>query len=150
MRAALAGVKEHGQEFVIYRSFDNERKDSSLAIHCMLLQIERRLSRDAELNRKSPDTLFSQMDGGSENYNKTTLAIYVLLVACGVFKTIICCRMSRGHGHLDNDQIFGTVSRSTRKKLINTPQVRKPMLNINMFTKMFFNILIIYRSTKDF
>jgi hypothetical protein len=144
----LQGVIEHGQEFVIYRSFDNVRKDSSLAIHCMLLQIERRLSRDAELNRKSPDTLFSQMDGGSENYNKTTLAIYALLVACGVFKTIICCRMSRGHGHLDNDQKFGTVSRSTRKKLINTPQVIC-LCKLNVYQKVFFNVLIIYRSTKD-
>jgi hypothetical protein len=49
----LQGVIEHGQEFVIYRTFDNVRKDSSLAIHCMLLQIERRFRRDAELNRKS-------------------------------------------------------------------------------------------------
>jgi len=119
----LQGVIEHGQEFVIYRTFDNVRKDSSLAIHCMLLQIERRLRRDVELNRKSPDTLFVQMDGGSENYNKTTFAIYALLVACGVFKTIICCRQSRGHGHLDADQKFGVVSRNTRKKHINTPQV---------------------------
>ena len=29
----LQGVIEHGQEFIIYRSV---RKDSSLAIHCML------------------------------------------------------------------------------------------------------------------
>jgi hypothetical protein len=44
----LQGVNEHGQEFIIYRSFDNVRKDSSLAIHCMLSQIERRLRRDIE------------------------------------------------------------------------------------------------------
>ena len=117
------GVIEHGQECVIYRSFDNVRKDSALAIHCMLSQIERRMERDKELKRHFPDTFYMQMDGGSENYNKTTLAILALLVACGVFRTVIVCRMSRGHGHLDNDQKYGVVTRTTRKKLINTPQV---------------------------
>ncbi len=121
----LKGVIEHGhQEFVIYRSFDNVRKDSALAINCMLSQIERRMVRDKELKRRSPDTFYMQMDGGSENYNKTTLAFLALLVACGVFRTIIVCRMSRGHGHLDNDQKYGVVTRTTRKKFINTPQVR--------------------------
>ena len=78
------------------------------------------MERDKELKRHFPDTFYMQMDGGSENYNKTTLAILALLVACGVFRTVIVCRMSRGHGHLDNDQ---NVTRTTRKKLINTPQV---------------------------
>ena len=125
----LQGVIEHGQEFIIYRSFDNVRKDSSLAIHCMLSQIERRLRRDIELQRKSPDTFYMQMDGGSENNNKTTLAILALLVACGVFRTVIVCRMSRGHGHLDNDQKYGVVTRTTRKKLINTPQPGTLLIN---------------------
>ena len=119
----LQGVIEHGQEFVIYRSFDNVRKDSALAIHSMLSQIERRVERDMLLKRRFPDTFYMQMEGGSENYNKTTLAIISLLVACGVFRTVIVCRMSRGHGHLDNDQKYGVVARTTRKKLINTPQV---------------------------
>ena len=121
----LQGVIEHGQKFVIYRSFDNVRKDSALAIHCMLSQIERRMQRDMDLRRRFPDTFYMQMDGGSENYNKTTLAILSLLVACGIFKTVIVSRMSRGHGHLDNDQKYGVVTRTTRKKLINTPQVKE-------------------------
>jgi hypothetical protein len=40
----------------------------------MLLQIERRLTRDKQFSRPSPDVFFLQMDGGMENANKTTLA----------------------------------------------------------------------------
>ena len=119
----LPGVIEHGQELVIYRTFENVRKDACLAIHCMLLQIERRLSRDQQMNLPSPDILYHQMDGGMENANKTTLAICALLVAVKVFKTVVVTRIMRGHGHLDPDRKFGIISRASHSKTLNTPQV---------------------------
>ena len=100
------------------------RKDACLAIHCMLLQIERRMVRDQQLNRPSPEIFQLQMDGGMENNNKTTLAICALLSALRVFKTVIVTRIMRGHGHLDPDQMFGTISRGSRSKTIDTPQVK--------------------------
>lgn len=93
----LQGVIEHGQEFVIYRTYDNIRKDACLGIHCFLLQLETRMERDAKLGRKFPETLYFQMDGGSENSNKTTLLIMSLLVAHRVFKTVLMTRIMRGH-----------------------------------------------------
>ena len=100
------------------------RKDACLAIHCMLLQIERRMVRDQQLNRPSPEIFQLQMDGGMENNNKTTLAICALLSALRVFKTVIVTRIMRGRGHLDPDQMFGTISRGSRSKTIDTPQVK--------------------------
>ena len=99
----ILGVIEHGQEFVVYRIYENDHKDSCLAIHYMLLQIERRLRRDKQLNRPSPDVFYLQMDGGMENANKTTFAVCALLVVLKVFKTVVVTRIMRGHGHLDPD-----------------------------------------------
>lgn len=90
----------------------------------MLLQIERRMVRDQQLNRPSPEIFQLQMDGGMENNNKTTLAICALLSALRVFKTVIVTRIMRGHGHLDPDQMFGTIFRGSRSKTIDTPQVK--------------------------
>ena len=59
-----------------------------------------------------------------ENNNKTTLAICALLSALRVFKTVIVTRIMRGHGDLDPDQMFGTISRGSRSKTIDTPQVK--------------------------
>ena len=92
----ILGVIEHGQEIVIYRTYENVRKDACLAIHCMLLQLERRMIRDQQMNRPAPEIFQLQMDGGMENANKTTLAICALLVAVKVFKTVVVTRIMRG------------------------------------------------------
>ena len=89
----------------------------------MLLQIERRLTRNQQMNRPSPEVFYLQMDGGMENANKTTLSICALLVAMQVFKTVVVSRIMRGHGHLDPDQKFGSISRASHSKTLDTPQV---------------------------
>ena len=126
----MIGVIEHGQEVVIYRTFENVRKDSCLAIHCLLLQIERRLTRDLQMNRPAPEVFYLQMDGGMENSNKTTLAISALLVVMGVFKTVVVTRIMRGHGHLDPDRKFGIISRASHSKTLYTPQVTSSLIII--------------------
>ena len=135
----ILGVIEHGQEFVIYRTYENVRKDSCLAIHCMLLQIERRLTRDKQLNRPSPDVFYLQMDGGMENANKTTLAVCALLVVLKVFKTVVVTRIMRGHGHLDPDRKFGIISRAGHSKTIYTPQVH--IYDFIIRCKLIFHII---------
>lgn len=42
----IQGVLEHGEEFVMYRSFHHVRHDTNLAIHCILLQLEQRMKRN--------------------------------------------------------------------------------------------------------
>ena len=41
----LLGIKEHGQKFVLYRSYANVSNDRDLAIYCLLSQIENRFER---------------------------------------------------------------------------------------------------------
>ena len=67
----LQGVIQHGQWTNIYRSFGNIGGGANLAIHVMLLDLFDRYERDHQL----PGTLYLRNDGGSENANKTFLAI---------------------------------------------------------------------------
>jgi hypothetical protein len=104
----------------------------------MLLQIERRLTRDKQLNRPSPDVFYLQMDGGMENANKTTFAVCALLVVL-IFKTVVVTRIMRGHGHLDPDRKFGIISRAGHSKTIYTPQVH--IYDFIIRCKLIFHII---------
>ena len=119
----LQGVIEHGHEFVIYRTFEHVRKDACLAIHCLLVQIERRFARDDEAARPHPKVWVHQMDGGSENSNKTFYALCALMVSVGIFDKVLVTKIITGHGHLDVDHKFGIISRASHTKKLYTPQV---------------------------
>jgi hypothetical protein len=42
----IQGVLDHGgNEFIVYRTYHNVRKDRNLAIYCFLAQIERHMAR---------------------------------------------------------------------------------------------------------
>lgn len=71
----LQCIIEHGQEVVIYRTFENVRQDTNLAIHCFLSQLERRRNR----LKKLPEILYLQYDGGSENANKVGFFYIIIL-----------------------------------------------------------------------
>jgi hypothetical protein len=89
----------------------------------MLLQWEasyNRSSTDPEA-RKLPDTLYHQIDGGSENVNKTTLAICELMIATKMVRKIVLTRLPPGHTHEDIDARFGVLWRSMYSQHINTP-----------------------------
>lgn len=135
MTQHLQGVIEHGQEYLMYRTFPNVKKDANLAIHCLLLQIERRIKRNQAHNRPPPKTLFIQFDGGSENFNRSTFAMMELLVAKRVFDTIVVSRLLVGHTHEDGDAKFGVLSRYFHHKKIHTPQVIS-FSSINIITTL--------------
>ena len=65
---------------------------------------------------KWPDTLCLQLDGGSENKNRYTLAICHLLLSAGLFKKIKLGLLYVGHTHEDIDQSFSVVSRDLHRK----------------------------------
>jgi len=48
LKQHIQGVLEHGEEFVMYRSFNNVRHDTNLAIHCLLMQLEQRMTRSKD------------------------------------------------------------------------------------------------------
>lgn len=91
----LLGLLEHGQKFVMFRTFGNVKCDGDLVLYCLFSQIENRRKRFGRL----PPTLYLQTDGGSENANATMLGMLELLVIRGVFKTVVWNRLPVGHTH---------------------------------------------------
>lgn len=114
---------EHGKEFVAYLTYDNVKTGANLAIHTMLLQWEAAYNRSAKNpnERFMPDTLYHQIDGGSENVNKTTLAICELMVATKMVRKIVLTRLPPGHTHEDIDARFGVLWRTMYHTQINSP-----------------------------
>ena len=91
----IVGVKEHGDEIGLYRTIDTVGKSSNLITYCILSRLER-------FNQKYgryPEVLYLQIDGGSENANKTVLAMLELLVIKRICHTIYYTRLPAGHTH---------------------------------------------------
>eukprot|EP01031_Cornospumella_fuschlensis_P028326 gene28326-34201_t len=114
----LQGALEHGQFFTIYRTFGNVLSDANLAIHCLLLSLERRVSQFGRL----PPTVFIQIDGGSKNVNKWLLAMCEFIVALRLTQCIHLTQLPVEHSHEDIDSMFGTLWEDSRQRFIITPQ----------------------------
>eukprot|EP01031_Cornospumella_fuschlensis_P027588 gene27588-33321_t len=117
----LQGVLEHGQFFTIYRTFGNVLSDANLAIHCLLLSLERRVSQFGRL----PPTVFIQIDGGSKNVNKWLLAMCEFIVALRLTQCIYLTQLPVEHTHEDIDAMFGTLWEDSSQRFIITPQGQK-------------------------
>jgi hypothetical protein len=100
-------------------------------VHTFLLQLSLRYN---ESNKKLPDLIYYPIDGGSENANKTILAICELLIARGLTKKIVVTRLPPGHTHEDIDGRFGVIWRDLVKRHIHTPLGQR-------FNCPFFNLI---------
>ena len=98
----ITGVLEHGQAVTIYHNITNVSKGRDLTIYCILSQIEAWRKR----NGCNPDTIYIQLDGGSENANQHVIAILEWLVSKRLARTIYFTRLPTGHTHEDIDAIF--------------------------------------------
>lgn len=83
------------------------------------MQLEDRIKRFGYL----PDTIFYQVDGGSENANIWTLAICEFLIAKRLTKRIYLTRLLVGHTHEDIDGKFGHLWYYIRLLFVLTMQV---------------------------
>ena len=112
---------QHGNSIVIYRTFHNVKLNANHQIYSLLYQLERLYLANQE---SLPPTVYVQIDGGSENVNKTVLAMLSLLVAkrVGGLRNLVLTRLPVGHTHEDIDSIFGVISRWIFKKFIADPQ----------------------------
>ena len=69
----------------MFRTYHNVANGANLQIHTFLESLEKVMEEEHDL----PDTLFIQIDGGSENTAKAVLGICELLVAKGIFVCVI-------------------------------------------------------------
>jgi hypothetical protein len=106
---------------VLYRTFHNVKLNANHQIYTLLYQLERLYTKNDD---KLPSVVYVQIDGGSENVNKTVLAMLSLLVAkrVGGVRQIVLTRLPVGHTHEDIDSIFGVLSRWIFKNYIKDPQ----------------------------
>ncbi len=133
----LQGVLLHGRSIEIFRTFPNIINCANLSIQCLLWALE--LTLHAE--HKLPDTIYYQVDGGSENTSKHVLGICELLVARRLCKKVVLTRLPVGHTHEDIDSKFAVIWKRLRDKFILTPQLygssvqralKTPKLNCNV------------------
>lgn len=61
-----------------------------------------------------PDTVYYQVDGGSENTAKSVLMMCELIVARRLCKRIVLTRLMVGHTHCDVDALFGRIWKKLR------------------------------------
>jgi hypothetical protein len=129
----IQGQLAHGRFLHIYRSFHNLSAGSNLANYCWLhsLEIEYKKNMAATHNAIGlPDTLYHQIDGGSENTAKATLALCELLVAKRLTRKVVLSRLPVGHTHEDIDAVFGTIwTYLMNSKGVLTPQVYANVLH---------------------
>lgn len=115
----IQAVLNHGRNLVLYRSFNNNKNGANLGVHCWLLNLERCY---LEEEKKLPDTIFAQIDGGPENSNWVMKGICELLVAKGLTKKVVLTRLPPGHTHEDIDGVFGKLWSFLEDKTVYTPQ----------------------------
>ena len=117
----LQGILLHGRRMRMYRTFHTIKNCSSLQLHSFLLALE----EVKEIEGRLPDTIYYQIDGGSENTAKCVIAMCELLVARRLTKKIVLTRLLVGHTHEDIDSKFGVLWKHIRSKHVHSPQEYK-------------------------
>lgn len=120
----LQGVLNHGRGFTIFRTFHNIRTGANLAIHTFLCTLEDTIKEEGCL----PDTIFLQIDGGSENTAKCVLGACELIVARRVTKKLVLSRLIVGHTHEDIDAVFAKIWIAVRDQAVVSPQAYDEIL----------------------
>lgn len=96
----------------------------------MSLEEQTKTVSPGEPPRPLPDTVYFQIDGGSENTAKAAIAICELLVARRVVKKLVLSRLPPGHTHEDIDQLFSIIWRHIQRRFVHTPQQYKENIKI--------------------
>ena len=91
----------------MYRTFNNITKGADLSVHTFLCELADWKTR----NGCYPEEIFIQIDGGSENANKTVIALCEYLIVKRLIKTITLTRLPTGHTHEDIDATFAHIWR---------------------------------------
>lgn len=128
----LQGILNHNRGMSVYRTFHNIKNCANVAIYTFLDMMERVIAEEGKL----PDTVFHQIDGGSENTAYAWFALCELIVAKRLCKKLVLTRLKAGHTHEDIDSKFGTLWKSIRNKNVLTPQQYKLRIEKALSTKL--------------
>jgi len=99
----LQGILNHSRGMTIYRTFHNINNCANVAMYTFLDMLERVIAAEGKL----PDTVYHQIDGGSENTAYAWFALCELIVARRLCKKLVLTRLKVGHTHEDIDSKFG-------------------------------------------
>ena len=128
----LQGVLCHGKMMRVYRTYHNVRNDTNMAIHTFLLAIEEL----KELNGgKLPETIFYQIDGGSENTAKVMFGLAELFVVKRLCKLFVLTRLPVGHTHEDIDAKFAKIWVAVRGEFCATMEAYRKKIEAALTSK---------------
>jgi hypothetical protein len=127
----LQGVLNHNRGLKMYRTFHNVNNCANVAMYAWLDTLEKVHAEEGKL----PDTIYHQIDGGSENTAKAWFALCELLVARRLCKRVVLTRLMVGHTHEDIDSKFGILWKKIRHKYVYTPQQYNTKIINSLSTK---------------
>jgi hypothetical protein len=110
----LQGILNHNRGMTMYRTFHNINNCANVAMYTFLDMLERVIAKEGKL----PDTVFHQIDGGSENTAYAWFALCELIVARRLCKKLVLTRLPVGHTHEDIDSKFGTLWKHIRNRYL--------------------------------
>jgi len=87
-------------------------------MYTFLDSLERIIADEGQL----PDTVYHQIDGGSENTAYAWFALCEIIVARRLCKKLVLTRLMVGHTHEDIDSKFGILWKRIRSRFVLTPQ----------------------------
>ncbi len=90
---------------VVVAAIDNVSKGTNVTIYCILRQLESFHIRHGCY----PETLYLQVDGGSENANHYLLALLELFAVKRCCREVYYTRLHAGHTHEDNDAAYEVI-----------------------------------------
>jgi hypothetical protein len=128
----IQGLIAHGRKIFMYRTFHNVQNGANLQIHTLLKTLESIMRAE---KGKLPDTIYVQIDGGSENTAKVVLALCELLIHKGLCKRVELTRLIPGHTHDDIDGKFSLIWRGIRGTHIFTHEQYSTAIETLLTTK---------------
>jgi hypothetical protein len=121
----LQGVLCHGKLMRVYRTFHNINNGSNLGIHTFLLTLEYLMHRNGGT---LPDTVYYQIDGGSENSAKVMFGLAELFIAKRLLKQLVLTRLPVGHTHENIDAKFAKIWVRVRQQHVATMSAYKKLI----------------------
>jgi hypothetical protein len=118
----LQATLSHNNHFMMVRTFGNIQNGANLAIHVFLMDLQKYFLQNGFT---LPPKVYFQIDGGSENVNKHSLAMFELIVASRLTYNLNVSRLPPGHTHEDIDAMFSIISRHNRDIFILSPTEHK-------------------------